>query len=160
MYPDGWREAPVERPTEALDATTTPGIPQHPATSRPFYRAVIVEPDLAVRSVLEYLLVREGFRTEAHSEARSAVEGFAEPGPALLLVAAGDGGGLHVVESRDAAVTLSEMPTATRASPGDPSGAAGIRAFLRKPFGASDVLRVVRALGGSDGHGRDRTGTT
>lgn len=156
MYPDGWREAPVERPTEALDGTATPGIPQPPAVSR----AVIVEPNPAVRSVLEYLLVREGFRTEAHAEALFAVEGLVEPGPALLLVAAGDGGGLHVVESRDAAVTLAEMSAAARASPGDPSGAAGIRAFLPKPFGASDVLRVVRAVGGSDGHGRDRTGTT
>lgn len=121
---------------------------------------MIVEPNPAVRSVLEYLLVREGFRTEAHAEARFAVEGLAEPGPALLLVAAGDGGGLHVVESRDVAVTLAEMSTATRASPGDPSGAAGIRAFLPKPFGASDVLRVVRAIGAFDRRDGHRTGAT
>lgn len=50
-----------------------------------------MDPNPAVRSVLEYLLVREGFRTEAHAEARFAMESLVEPGPALLLVAAGDG---------------------------------------------------------------------
>lgn len=153
VYPDGWREAPAERPTGALDGPATPGIPQPHVAPRGISRAVIVEPNPAVRSVLEYLLVREGFRTEAHAEAR-----FAEPGPALLLVAAGDGGGLCVVESRNVAGTLAEMSTATRASPGDPSGVTGIRAFLPKPFGASDVLRVVRAFSGSGGG--DRTGAT
>lgn len=147
VYPDGWREAPAERPTGALDGPPTPGIPRTPAT----YRAVILEPNPAARSVLEYLLVREGFRTEAHAEAR-----FAEPGPALLLMAARDG--LYVVESRDAAATLAEMDAATRASSRDLEGIAGLRAFLPKPFGARDVLRVVRAVNGSDG--RDRTGTT
>lgn len=139
MYPEGQRDLPAERPPGGFEGSPTPERP----------RAVVFEPHPAVRVVLEYLLVREGFRVEARGEAP-----FAGPGPALMLVAAGDG--LYVFETRDAAATLEGLDPA----PASPfSGVTGIQAFVPKPFGAGDVLRVVRAVRGFDGRRRSRSQT-
>ncbi len=112
-------------------------------------RAVVREPHPAIRGALEYLLSRQGYDVEVAGVAA------VEPGPALVLVSAGDGGGLYVFECGDAAEILE------RASGDDSleafSGVTGVRAFLPKPFGADDVLRVVRAVDGFDGRRRERS---
>ena len=117
-------------------------------TAKARARAVVREPHPAIRSVLEYLLSREGYAVEV------VVGTAAAPGPALALVSAGDGGGLYVFACGDAAEVVGPAPA------GDPldafPGASGIRAFLPKPFGAADVLRVVRAVDGFDGRRRER----
>jgi hypothetical protein len=107
---------------------------------------VIREPHPAVRAVLEHLLLREGYAAEVCGENRGAA-----PGPALLLAGAEDGSGLHVFRTRDVAGALPRL--SGRADlPGRPGlEAFGIHAFLPKPFGAADVLRVVWAVSGFDG---------
>ena len=137
MYPEGQTGLPAERPPGGFGTSSTPERP----------RAVIVEPHPAVRAVLEYLLSREGYSVEGGGETPTAA-----PGPALMLVAAGDG--LYVFESRDAAGALGALHP-------EPSletfaGVGGIKAFVPKPFGAEDVLRVVRAVRGFDGRRRPR----
>jgi hypothetical protein len=109
----------------------------------------VVEPHPAVRAVLEYLLGREGFRVEAF-----AAEGplVATPGPALMLVAAGDG--LRVFLSEDAAETLDGFVAGDDGMPVTLSGATGLQAFLPKPFGVEDVLRVVGMIRGFEGRRR------
>lgn len=145
MCPERQRDLPAERPAGGFErSSTTPNIS----------RAVIVEPHLAVRAVLEYLLAREGYTVEARGEAP-----FAVPGPALLLVAAEDGSGLYVFESRNAAETLEGLPLDAQTSPEALSGVTGIQAFVPKPFGAGDVLRVMRAVSGFDGRKRMRSRT-
>ena len=142
MYPDGQNEPAAGRPTGGLWVSPTP----ETAGKRGNPRAFVVEPQPAVRAVLEYLLVREGYAVEAVA----AVEaGLVTPGPALLVLADEDGGGLHVFESRDAAEDLRKAPLRAR----EPTG---ILAFLPKPFGVADVLRVVRAVRGFDGRRRER----
>lgn len=166
VYPDGWREAPAKRPTWALDRPATPEISRRPGVPRDLYRAIIVEPNPAVGSVLEYLLAREGFLTEVHEEVRPAVEsvqaGLADGRSGqesfLLFVAAGDG--LYIARSRDAVAALEETSRATRTPFAGQSGATDIRAFVPKPFGARDVLWAVRTVSGSDERGGDRTGAT
>lgn len=108
-----------------------------------------MEPHPAVRTVLEYLLGREGYRVEVFATEEPFV---ATPGPALLLVAAG--GGLCVFLSEDAAETLDGFVADDGNPPGALSGATGIQAFLPKPFGAEDVLRVVRMVRGFEGRRR------
>ena len=139
MCPEGQRDLPVERPLGGFEGSPTPERP----------RAVIVEPHPAVCVVLEYLLAREGYSVEARGEAP-----FAAPGPALMLVAADDG--LYVFESRDAAAILEGLDPGISSSLEIFSGVKGIQAFVPKPFGARDVLRVVRAVRGFDGRRRPR----
>jgi len=110
-----------------------------------------VEPHPAVRTVLEYLLSREGYAVEAVATEEPFV---AAPGPALLLVAAGDGGGLHVFLTEDVSETLGGFVADIGKPPVAFSGATGIQAFLPKPFGVEDVLRVVGVVGGFEGRRR------
>lgn len=117
-------------------------------------RAVIWEPHPAVRAVLEHLLLREGYAVEVCGEDREAT-----PGPALLLAGAEDGSGLHVFRTRDVAGALPRLLGGV-APPGRPGlETFGIHAFLPKPFGSADVLRVVWAVGGFDGRKKGPRGT-
>lgn len=142
MYPEGQPDLPAERPLGGFEGSSTPERP----------RAVIFEHHPAVRAVLEYLIAREGYSVEARGEAP-----FAAPGPALMLVAAGDG--LYVFESRDAASTLEDLDPGAASSLETLIGVRGIQAFVPKPFGAEDVLRVVRAVRGFDGRRRPHSRT-
>jgi hypothetical protein len=74
-----------------------------------------------------------------------------------MLVAAGDG--LYVFESRDAASTLEGLDPGAAPSLETLLGVTGIQAFVPKPFGAEDVLRVVRAVRGFDGRRRPHSRT-
>jgi hypothetical protein len=144
VYPDGRRELPRERLLRGLKGSSTPEtIP----------KAVIVEPHPAVRAVLEYLLAQEGYAVEARGNAP-----FAAPGPALLLVASEDRGGLYIFEAENAAETLEKFSFNARTSE-VLSGVSGIQAFVPKPFGAGDVLCVVRAVSGFDSRKRMRAWT-
>lgn len=145
MSPEGQRGLPRERPPWALEPLTT-------LEPRDTSRALVVEPHPAVRAVLEYLLVREGYSVEAFATEEPFV---VAPGPALLLVAAQDGGGLYVFLSEDASETLDGFAAGTGRSLVDLSGATGIQAFVPKPFGVEDVLRVVRMVGGFEGRRRE-----
>ncbi len=107
---------------------------------------MIYEPHPAVRAVLEHLLLREGYAVEVCGEGREAASG-----PALLLAGAEDGSGLYIFRTQDAAGALPRLSGGVDL-PGVPGlKAFGIHAFLPKPFGAADVLRVVCAVGGFDG---------
>lgn len=105
-----------------------------------------MEPHPTVRVVLEYLLTREGYAVKV-GEAPFPVA----PGRALLLVAATDGGGLYAYVSDNAAEARAEIEPGTAGSFENLSGTRGIEAFLPKPFGMEDVLRVVRLVDGFDG---------
>lgn len=143
MCPEGQRGLPKERPPGALEQLPT-------LEPRSASRALVVEPHPAVRTVLEYLLTREGYAVETFTPGEPVVT---TPGPALLLVA-GDDDGLHVFLTGNADESLGGFVTGTPSSLGTFSGATGIRAFLPKPFGIADVLRVVRVVGDFDGRRR------
>ena len=104
-------------------------------------RAVVAEPDPRSRAAIEWALLGEGYRL---------VEG-APPAPSdePVLLLAGDGGGLHVLASRDIAGALAGLSGGAGAVR-EESPAAGIHAFVPRPFGAADVLRLARAVSGFD----------
>jgi len=105
-----------------------------------------VEPHPTVRVVLEYLLVREGYAVEV-----GEVPFPVAPGRALLLVAAADGSGLYAFVCENAADAPAAIEPGAGSSLENLSGTRGIEAFLPKPFGMEDVLRVVRLVDGFDG---------
>lgn len=109
-------------------------------------RAVIFESHPTVATVLEHLLRREGYAVELWTMTRPVAAG-----PALLLASAEDRGGLYVFEVHDVARTLQELSGGGGGLAQSLSLAEGIHAFLPEPFGAADVLRVVRAVSGFDG---------
>ena len=152
MYPEGQRDLPVERPIGGLKGPLSPEF-------RKTSRAVIVEPHPAVRAVLEYLLAREGYVVETHGEPLLAPPSAPPGGPALLLVAAEDGDGIYVFESRDDSEILRELRLGAKSSLETLAGVTGMQVFLPKPFGARDVMRVVRMVSGFDGRRGNRSET-
>lgn len=156
----------MERPDEGLVETSpfkfrrVPGARLSPETTWGD-RAIIVEPHPAVQAVLEHLLIREGYTVETFGETSKAAP-EQEPGPlpfptppVLLLVGAERGDGLYVFRTREVAGVLAAL----NGGPEQPEGALsngfnlssfGIHAFIPKPFGMVDILRVVRAVGDFD----------
>jgi CheY-like chemotaxis protein len=130
-------------------------------------RAVVVESQPAVQAVLEHALLREGYAVETfRGTAEAASEQAPEQGlqqayvpisPVLVLVGAGSGEGLYVFRTRDVTGVMAALAgDAGLETPGVVGvgrlslPAFGIHAFVPKPFGITDVLRVVRAIGGFD----------
>ena len=141
MYPEGQPDLPAGLPGGGFGACQPPK-----------GRAVIFEPHPAVRVALEHLLLREGYSVDARGE-----KPFAVAGPALMLVGSEDG--LHVFVSQDVAGTIEGLNPGISQPLEKLSGVTGIWAFVPKPFGAGDVLRVVRTVRSFDGrrrHTRER----
>ena len=105
-------------------------------------RAVVAEPHPRSRAAIEHALIGEGYRVVDGDEPGAH-------GEAPVLLFAGSGDGLHVLEARDVAGALAGI---SGISPfrGDGSPALGIHAFVPRPFGVADVLRVARAVSGFD----------
>ena len=104
----------------------------------PVHRAVVAEPCPRLRAAIEHVLLGEGYRVQEPSGH--------EDGPVVLFAGAGDG--LHVFEARDVAGALADLYGGSGPFVG--SFALGVRAFVPRPFGAADVLRVARAVCGFD----------
>ena len=126
----------AERPVGVGSVRGFRGTPTRGPSRR---RAVIVARSPILSVALEHLLVREGYEV-------GAPEAFSGP---VMLLAGAPNGGFHVFETRDPAGAVAEISNGELR--GAPSRATGVHAFLPEPFGAWDVVRVVRAVGGFDG---------
>ena len=145
VYPGGHRDWLARRPSPGFDSfPTSSAYPTYP--DRKISRAVIAESHPTVATVLEHLLKREGYSVELWVKNCAL-----QAGPALLLASAEDRSGLYVFEVRDICRTLEELTINPGGLARSLSLAEGIHAFLPEPFGAADVLRVVRAVSGFDG---------
>lgn len=107
-------------------------------------RAVVAEPHPRSRAAIEHALIGEGYRVVDGDEPGA----HDDEAPVLLL--AGSGDGLHVLEARDVAGALAGISGGPGPVRGDGSPALGIHAFVPRPFGVADVLRVARAVSGFD----------
>ena len=109
-----------------------------PDSVSPGRRAVVAEPHPRSRAAIEHALLGEGYKL---------VDGGTSEVSVLLFAGAGDG--LHVLEARDVAAALEVLSGGPGALHGSPL-APGIHAFVPRPFGVVDVLRVARAVDGFD----------
>jgi hypothetical protein len=105
-------------------------------------QAVVAEACPRLRAAIEHALRGEGYRVLDGEPVGGSEE------PVVLLVGAGDG--LHVLEARDVAGALSDLCESSGPLRGEGSPALGIHAFVPRPYGAADVLRVARAVCGFD----------
>lgn len=105
-------------------------------------QAVVAEECPRLRAAIEHALRGEGYRVLDGEPAGSSKE------PVVLLVGAGDG--LHVLEASDVAGALSELCDGSGPLRGERSPALGIHAFVPRPYGAADVVRVARTVCGFD----------
>lgn len=101
---------------------------------------MVAEPHPRSRAAIEHALLREGYRL---------VDGEELPEAPVLLFA-GDGDGLHIFEARDVAGALEGIYAGPGTLRVEGSPALGIHAFVPRPFGVADVLRVARAVEGFD----------
>lgn len=105
-------------------------------------QAVVAEASPRLRAAIEHALRGEGYRVVDGERVGGSEE------PVILLVGAGDG--LHVFEARDVAGALSDLCESPGTLRGEGSPALGIHAFVPRPYGAADILRVARAVCGFD----------
>jgi hypothetical protein len=105
-------------------------------------QAVVAEECPRLRAAIEHALRGEGYRVLDGEPAVGSKE------PVVLLVGAGDG--LHVLEASDVAGALSDLCESSGSLRGEGSPALGIHAFVPRPYGAADVLRVARTVCGFD----------
>ena len=101
---------------------------------------MVAEPHPRLRVAIEHALMGEGYRVVDGEPFGDSEE------PVILF--AGDGDGLHVFEARHDAGALADPYGGSGPSVG--AFAHGVRAFVPRPFGAADVLRVARAVCGFD----------
>ena len=102
---------------------------------------MVAEPHLRSRVAIEHALVHEGYKLVDEEEASSEA-------PVLLFAGAGDG--LHVLEARDVTGALKNIFESPGPLRSDGAVALGIHAFVPRHFGVTDVLRVARAVEGFD----------
>ena len=133
----GPEKHPVAVPREAGHNTCVVDTPRPGFAGR---RALVAEPHPRSRAAIEHVLTREGYKLVRGGEASGE--------PVLLFAGAGDG--LHILEARDVAGALEGISGVSGPSRGEPSFALGIHAFVPRPFGVADVLRVARAVEGFD----------
>lgn len=131
----GRRTLSVPREPERNHDVRRAARPKHPGRL-----AVVAEPHPRSRAAIEYALVCEGYELVDREGALEA--------PVLLFAGAGDG--LHVLEVCDVAGALRDILWVSGPSRGEGSVALGIHAFVPRPFGLADVLRVARAVEGFD----------
>lgn len=101
---------------------------------------MVAEPCPRSRVAIEHALLREGYELVDGEGASEA--------PVLLFAGAGDG--LHVLEARDVSGALKDILDSPGPLRRHGSVALGIHAFVPRPFGVADVLRVARAVEGFD----------
>ena len=105
-------------------------------------RAVVAETHPRLRAAIEHALRGEGYRVVDGELPCDSEE------PVILFAGIEDG--LHVFEARDVAAALTDLCGSSGPRRGAGSPSLGIHAFVPKPFGAADVLRVARVVVGFD----------
>ena len=103
---------------------------------------MVAEPHPRLRVAIEHALMGEGYRVVDGEPFGDSEE------PVILF--AGDGDGLHVFEARDVAGALADLCAGSGPSRGAGSPALGVHAFVPRPFGVADVLRVAQVVRGFD----------
>ncbi|TMM54089.1 response regulator transcription factor [Sulfitobacter sabulilitoris] len=114
---------------------------------------LLVEDELNIVEAMRFLLSRDGWRVEAHSDGASAVEVIRGTRPDLVVLDVmlpGKSGFDILGELREDATTA-DLPVLMLTARGqardrDMAEKAGVSRFMTKPFSNTEVLNAVRDL--------------
>lgn len=121
---------------------------------------VLIEDEPNITEAIRFLLTRDGWNVDAHTEGATAVELIREAGPDLVILDLMLPGksGLEIVRELRAQPDLQALPVLMLTARGqmrdrEMAEKAGVTRFMTKPFSNAEVLTAVRDLHAQAGQG-------
>lgn len=123
-------------------------------------RVLLIEDEPNIIEAIRFILSRDGWVVETHSDGGTAVAAVTakEPDIIILDVMLPNKSGFDILRElreMEAHATRPVMMLTARGQKKDRdlAEASGVSAFMTKPFSNSDMLEAVRALAGASEHG-------
>lgn len=121
---------------------------------------VLIEDEPNITEAIRFLLTRDGWNVDAHTEGATAVELIREAGPDLVILDLMLPGksGLEIVRELRAQPDMQALPVLMLTARGqmrdrEMAEKAGVTRFMTKPFSNAEVLTAVRDLHAQAGQG-------
>lgn len=121
---------------------------------------VLIEDEPNITEAIRFLLTRDGWNVDAHTEGGTAVELIREAAPDLVILDLMLPGksGLEIVRELRAHPDLQALPVLMLTARGqmrdrEMAEKAGVTRFMTKPFSNAEVLTAVRDLHAQAGQG-------
>ena len=117
------------------------------------HHVLLVEDEQNIVEAMRFLLSREGWRVDTHSDGATALETIRENGPDLVILDYMLPGrsGLDILSDLRALPEFTDLPVLMLTARGqardrDLAEKAGVSRFMTKPFSNTEVLNAVRDL--------------
>ena len=117
------------------------------------HHVLLVEDEQNIVEAMRFLLSREGWRVDTHSDGATALETIRENGPDLVVLDYMLPGrsGLDILSDLRALPEFTDLPVLMLTARGqardrDLAEKAGVSRFMTKPFSNTEVLNAVRDL--------------
>lgn len=114
---------------------------------------LLVEDEANIVEAMRFLLTREGWRVDSHSDGATALDAIRAARPDLVVLDYMLPGrsGMQILSDLRADAALSDLPVLMLTARGQSrdraqAEAAGVNRFMTKPFSNTEVLDAVRAL--------------
>ncbi|AJE47729.1 response regulator transcription factor [Celeribacter indicus] len=121
-------------------------------------RVLLIEDEPNIIEAIRFILSRDGWVVETHSDGASAVEavGRKKPDVIILDVMLPNRSGFDILRELRAMEEHAGLPVMMLTARGqkkdrEMAEAAGVSAFMTKPFSNAEMLEAVRGLAGGDG---------
>ena len=119
-------------------------------------RVLLVEDEPNIVEAIRFLLSRDGFQVDTHSDGQSALDAVARKSPDLIIldVMLPNRSGYEILQDLRAQQATRNLPVLMLTARGqkhdrDMAAQHGASAFMTKPFSNSEILDTVRGLIGS-----------
>ena len=116
-------------------------------------RVLLIEDEPNIIEAIRFLLTREGWQVETHSDGSDAVEVVRKVAPDLVILDMMLPGksGMDILRELRAIADLAKLPVLMLTARGqsrdrDMAEKAGVSRFMTKPFSNAEVLKAVRDL--------------
>lgn len=119
-------------------------------------RVLLIEDEPNILEAIRYILSRDGWRVDAHSDGKSALEAVHRHAPDLVIldVMLPNRSGFDILQDLRADEETRDLPVLMLTARGMAEDRAlaeryGVSRFMTKPFSNAEVLECVRELAGS-----------